>query len=151
MVSGSCCKKSITEGMNMRERLYRFMQGRYGTDQFTSFLVWFALILWFVTRFISHTRLSGLFSLLAALMVIYADYRIFSKNCTRRYRENERYLMMTGRIRRYIQKWRHQRQLRRGHRIFKCPSCHQKIRVPKGKGKIAITCPGCRTEFIRRS
>lgn len=149
-MNGSC-DGSITERMNMRERLYRFMQGRYGTDQFTNFLVWFAIILWLVTRFISSIYVNGLFCFMALLMVVYADFRIFSKNYSKRYRENECYLMMTGRIRRYFQKWKHQRQLRRGHRIFKCPSCQQKIRVPKGKGKIAITCPGCRTEFIRRS
>lgn len=135
----------------MREHFYRFMQGRYGTDQLTNFLVWFALILWVLTRFVRYSFMDRVLYIAAVLLVIYADYRILSKNYTKRYKENEQFLMLTGRVRRYLQKWNHQWKLRRDHRIFKCPSCGQKIRVPKGKGKIAITCPQCRTEFIKHS
>lgn len=135
----------------MRERFHQFMQGRYGTDQFSGFMAWTALILWVIAK-VTKLLLLGRVCLFAAIILIFCvDYRILSKNLVKRAQENERYLIMTGRVRRYMQKWQYQLQMRRDHRIFQCPSCNQKIRVPKGKGKIAITCPQCRTEFIRRT
>ena len=37
------------------------------------------------------------------------------------------------------------------YRFYKCPQCKQTVRVPKGRGKICITCPKCKTEFIKKS
>lgn len=135
----------------MRERIQRFMQGRYGIDQYSGVLAWITLILWVIARFTRYILLGRICFFGTIVLMVYVCFRIFSKNCARRYAENEHYLIMTGRVRRHVQKWQYQWQMRREHRIFKCPSCHQKIRVPKGKGKIAITCPMCRTEFIKRS
>lgn len=135
----------------MREHFRRFLQGRYGTDQFTGFLAWVALFLWIISIMTKHFFLGRICLTIALLLIFYANCRILSKNHAKRYQENERYLIMTGKMRRYVQKWQHQWQMRREHRIFTCPSCKQKIRVPRGKGKIAITCPMCRTEFIKRS
>lgn len=135
----------------MRERFHQFMQGRYGTDQFSGFLAWTALILWVIEKITKYLFLKWICMISTVVLVIYLDFRILSRNHVKRSQENERYLIMTGRVRRYLQKWQYQMQMRREHRIFQCPSCRQKIRVPKGKGKIAITCPQCRTEFIRRT
>ena len=135
----------------MREHFRRFLQGCYGTDQFSGFLAWTALILWIISRMTKYFFLGRLCLTVAVLLILYVDFRILSKNHGKRYQENEQYLIMTGKVRRYVQKWQHQWQMRQEHRIFTCPSCKQKIRVPKGKGKIAITCPMWRTEFIKRS
>ena len=35
--------------------------------------------------------------------------------------------------------------------IDTCPKCKQQVRVPRGKGKIAITCPQCREKFIKKT
>lgn len=40
---------------------------------------------------------------------------------------------------------------RKTHRFFKCPECGVTVRVPKGKGKIKITCPKCKNAFVRNT
>ncbi|MCR4675383.1 MAG: hypothetical protein K5675_10245 [Lachnospiraceae bacterium] len=37
------------------------------------------------------------------------------------------------------------------YKFYTCSSCGQKVRVPKGKGKIEITCPKCKNTFIKRT
>lgn len=135
----------------MRERIARFMQGRYGMDQFTNFLGITAMVFWLIGRILRIPFLYMILQTIALLLILYADIRILSRNHVKRYQENEKYLVASGRIRRHFQHWRNRVQDRKWNRIFKCPSCGQKIRVPKGKGKIAITCPQCRTEFVRKS
>lgn len=135
----------------MRERFNRFMQGRYGIDQFGNFLVILALFFMLLELFIPVTYVRSGMNTIGLLLLVYAYCRIFSRNHYRRYAENERYMKYHNKVRFFFARKKSHMQQRRTHRIYKCPSCRQSIRVPKGKGKIAITCPKCRTEFIRRS
>lgn len=137
--------------MSFRDRIRNFMQGRYGVDQFSEFLFIVAVVLWVLGRLLRLFGLSELLMALALILLLYVDYRILSRNCTKRYRENEQYLMVSGKFRRRWQKFCSRAKDRKTNHIYKCPSCKQKIRVPRGKGKIAITCPQCGTEFIRKS
>lgn len=132
---------------SMRERLVRFMQGRYGVDKFSNFLIILALVLLVIDLFFPFVLLRTM----ALLLVLYAYFRILSKNHYKRYAENERYMKYYNKVRFFWARRKSHMEQRRTHKIYKCPSCKQSIRVPKGKGKIAITCPKCRTEFIRRS
>lgn len=131
----------------MRERLVRFMQGRYGVDKFSNFLIILALVLLVADFFLPFVYLRGA----ALLLVLYAYFRMLSKNHYKRYAENERYMKYYNKVRFFWARKKSHMEQRRTHKIYKCPSCKQSIRVPKGKGKIAITCPKCLTEFIRRS
>lgn len=135
----------------MRERFARFMQGRYGADQLGTFLVVLALILMVVELFFPVFRVRQALSAAGLLVLVFAYYRMFSKNHSRRYRENQQFMKYYGKVRFFLEREKSRMRQRKTHRIYKCPSCRQSIRVPKGKGKIAITCPKCRTEFIRRS
>lgn len=135
----------------MRERFRRFMQGRYGVDHFSHFLVIVALLL-MVLQFFIHNDIADLvINFLVVFIIIYAYVRIFSRNHYQRYQENETYLEYRDQARSVLSREKNNMSQRKTHRIFRCPNCSQSVRVPKGKGKIAITCPTCKTEFIKRS
>lgn len=133
--------------MTMKEKLIRFMYGRYGVDSFGKFLTGFGFASLIFTLFLPWR----LFYLLAWAAIIYAYFRMFSKNIYKRSAENQAFLKYTARIRGFFWKQKNLMAQRKTHHIYKCPSCKQKIRVPKGKGKIEIRCPKCQTTFIRRS
>lgn len=136
----------------MREKLQRFMTGRYGGDEFGKALNATGLVLLLVSIFFRGIPfLCSLCYWAALAILIYDCYRMFSKNIAKRYEENQkfrnfRYNMV---IKKEAQK-KHFAQ-RKTHRFFKCPQCGQKVRVPKGRGKICITCPKCRCEFVKKS
>lgn len=135
----------------MRERFGRFMQGRHGADQLSNFLVIAALVLVVLELFIPVYRVRHAMNSLGVLMILVSYFRMFSRNHTRRYEENERFLKYFNRVRYWWIRKKSRNAQRKTHCIFKCPSCRQSIRVPRGKGKIAITCPKCHKEFIKRT
>ena len=135
----------------MRERFARFMQGRYGVDQFSNFLVIAALVIMVIEMFIKNPVIRMVFNIITILNIVYAYVRIFSKNHQKRYAENQKYMQIHNRVKFFFARKKSHMQQRKTHHIYKCPNCKQNIRVPRGKGRIAITCPRCRTEFIKRS
>lgn len=133
-------------GTGMREKLQRFMYGRYGNDKFNQFLMIVALVCLVISFFGG-----SLFYPLAFAIMIYAYFRMFSRNHGKRAAENQRYLKQEMKVRGFFQrKKREMKQMKEFH-IYKCPNCKQKIRVPRGKGRIAIRCRTCGTEFIKKS
>ena len=142
----------------LREKLMRFMAGRNGADQLAKTSLWVALILMIITMFTHQWWVY----LLALAALIYSYFRMMSRNTSKRYLENQHFLQRTykirawfaglgGKIRYQKSKMSYDHEQRKIYRIFYCPTCKQKIRAPKGKGKIQITCPKCKTEFIRRT
>lgn len=124
-----------------KQAFMRFMQGRYGMDGLGNFLFVVSLICMFIAIII---RPLGFFYYIGFAILIYGYYRMMSRNVAKRYQENVKFSGFVGDIR---QKF----SVRKTHRIFKCPNCAQKIRVPKGKGRICIKCPKCRIEFIKKT
>ena len=133
-------------GMDMREKLQRFMWGRYGNDRLNQFLMFSAMALLILSLF-------GLkFLYLAAVAVMgYAYFRMFSRNINKRSAENQWYLKREMKVRGWWGRKKKEFSQRKAYHIYRCPSCRQKIRVPRNRGKIAVTCRKCGTEFIRRS
>ena len=131
----------------MKEKLMRFMYGRYGVDTFGKFLLWSGVILMLITS-IFHFRI---FYVIGWAFVIYSYYRMFSRQTYKRALENQKFLQHTSKIRGFFAKQKYMAAQRKTHHIYKCPNCKQKIRVPKGKGKIEIRCPKCQTTFIKKS
>lgn len=134
-------------GHIMRGKLQQFMAGRYGVDQFARFLNFFVIILLVVSML---TR-QGILYLLALALMVYSYFRIFSRNRAKRYAENAVYLQKTAKLRNHFATFSRDMRTRRTHHIYRCPDCRQKIRIPKGKGRIAVCCPKCSTEFIKKS
>ena len=130
----------------MREKFTRFMQGRYGNDQFNRTLMIVVLICFLLSLF-------GWYPLyiIGFVIMVFAYFRMLSKNLSRRREENTYYLKYEYRIKQAFAKRKREREQRKIYHIYKCPSCRQKIRIPRGKGRIEIRCPKCRRTFIRKS
>ena len=141
----------------MKERLRRFMEGRYGADELNRFLTicgWVLLLLGFVLSGIDNrvTLIAG--SVLVTLswaFLVFSIFRTLSKNTNQRAAENYRYFTYKNRFLSWFRKLKSRWQDRRTHRYFRCPQCRATVRVPKGKGKIRITCPHCKNTFIKKS
>lgn len=130
----------------MKEKFYRFMQGRYGGDQFNRFLMIVVLACFFISI------LGGkLFYLAGIALLLYAYFRMLSRNIYKRSAENAVYMRYAYKIKQKFALWTRDLKQRKTHHIYKCPSCRQKIRIPRGKGKIEIRCPKCGQTFIKRS
>lgn len=127
---------------NFYLKLRQFMTGRYGADKFNSFLVIAAIVLMVLSWF----TVPG-FYMLSLLLVAYAVFRMLSRNVTKRSYENVKYMYYHDKVKGKISKYKTMWSQRKTHKFFKCPSCRQQVRVPKGRGTIQITCPKCRTVF----
>ncbi|HIS32749.1 MAG TPA: hypothetical protein IAB44_14575 [Candidatus Limivivens intestinipullorum] len=131
----------------MKEKFQRFMTGRYGVDDLSKFLLGVAVVLCVLSLFLR----SGLLNALVFLALIVLYFRIFSRNFSARSHENSVFLKYKNRVTGF---WTGQINLlkqRKDYHIYTCPQCKQKIRIPRGKGKIEITCPKCRNKFIKKS
>lgn len=133
----------------MKDKIRNFMTGRYGVDQLNRFLLGLSLLVMVITIFMGKAK--ALFYGIALLLIIYMYYRMLSRNYQNRYRENNFYLSCRNKFLNIFRKGKNTVKQRRIYHIYKCPGCKQKIRIPRGKGKISITCPKCRTEFIKKS
>ena len=124
-------------GMRMTAGLQRFMYGRYGTDRLNTVVLGIGLVACLIGMFVSSPIPSLLLTLISYACMFWALFRTFSRNTYKRYQENRRFSQLLEQLK------------DRNNRYFSCPKCHQSVRVPKGKGKIAITCPRCKERVIK--
>ena len=116
-----------------------FMLGRYGTDKLNMAILGAGVLLAVLVIFISNPMADGILTMASYGLMFWAIFRMLSRNTYKRYQENRKYLRFVERIK------------DREHRYFTCPRCHQPVRVPRGKGKIAISCPKCKEKFIKKT
>ncbi len=131
--------------------MMRFMHGRYGLDSFSRFLLGAGLAGMVASMIFMGKAAGNIFYILSWAAIIGCYFRMFSKNITKRYAENQAYLAKTYKIRCFFQRQKGRFQQRRLYHIYKCPGCSQKIRIPRGKGKIEVRCPKCGATFIKKS
>ena len=135
----------------MKEKIGRFMAGRYGNDKLNQFMMAVFLGCAVLNLFVRNAYVSTVLNSWECLLILLVYIRMFSRNISKRYAENQKYLALENRLRRFWGQKRYLIQQRKEYHIYKCPSCKQKIRIPRGKGKISIRCPKCGEEFIKNS
>jgi len=126
-------------GMNILNGMQRFMMGRYGHDRLNMALLIVGLILSILSMFMKNWVLDLVLTMASYVLLVITLVRCFSRNTYKRYQENRKFLLLMDQLK------------DRNNRYYACPKCRQTVRVPKGKGKIAITCPKCREKFIKKT
>lgn len=123
----------------MSAGLRRFMTGRYGTDKLNMVILGAGLVASLLSVMVNAPLWNLVFWALSYGLMIWAIFRSLSRNTYKRYQENRWFLQRVNRVK------------DRQNRYFNCPKCRQMVRVPRGKGKISITCPKCREKFIKKT
>ena len=123
----------------LKAALQRFMAGRYGTDQLNMVILAIGIVLSIISVVVRNPIADILLVALSYGLLSVVLLRCISRNTYKRYNENRKFLML-------IQKLKD-----RKHRYFDCPKCRQQVRVPRGKGKIMITCPRCNEKFTKKT
>lgn len=136
--------------MKFKDRVARFMYGRYGMDQFSRFLVIAALVFLVLSMFFGGL-LNTIFWLAGLAALIFCYVRAFSKNFEKRRNENNWYLKKQNAVKRWFRSWKERWSQRKDYKFFRCPSCKSLLRVPKGKGRIQLSCRQCGHRFERKS
>ena len=126
-------------GIKLTAALRSFMEGRYGTDKLNTTILGVGLVICLVSVFIPWQAVDLALTAVSYALMFWAIFRCLSRNTYKRYQENRKYLTFMERLK------------DREHRYFDCPRCRQPVRVPRGKGKIAITCPKCKEKFIKKT
>lgn len=126
-------------------RIEGWMIGRYGLDELNYFLICISMLLIFVSPFVPEC------SYIALILSGYSIYRCYSKNIARRYQERDAYIRLAEKPLQWLRLQQRKWQDRKTYRYFTCKACGTIFRVPKGKGKIEVTCPKCRDKRIRKS
>lgn len=130
----------------MKSHIQNFFIGRNGSDDLSKFLSIVAAILLVLGIFSG-----GLFTYIAAALLIYSIYRMCSKNLYKRSQENESYLQLKSKVTGFFGNQKRHFDQRKTYRFYKCPSCRQELRVPRGKGSIVVSCPKCGMKFEKKS
>ena len=119
--------------------LRNFMAGRYGTDRLNMVILCAGLAASVLSVLLPVPPVNLILWVLSYVLMIFAIWRSLSRNTYRRYQENRKFLQFFDRLK------------DRQHRYFDCPKCRQPVRVPRGKGKIALTCPRCKEKFVKKT
>lgn len=135
---------------NLAIKMQKFMIGRYGVDQLWRALLIFYLISIIITNIVYRFSKIAYYSLsvMALAILIYAVFRVFSKNIESRRKENQDWLRLTGSIKQKFMFQKEKTKQRKTHKFVKCSQCKKTLRLPKHKGKLNVTCPHCHNNFV---
>ncbi len=132
----------------LSERYRQFMIGRYGADELGLFLVIVSIVLSLLSRLFFW---GFVLSFISWMILIWCLIRMYSRNIAKRYEEKEKYLKLKNKFLAWVRIKRDAWNNRKTHKYFRCTNCKASIRVPRGVGKIKVSCPRCRKEMIKKA
>lgn len=128
---------------NFGQKIFSFMQGRYGNDQLNNFL----LILWAIIFVVNLFVRNWILSLVELIPLALNIYRAMSRNITKRLYEKNKFMKVYNKVKGFFSLQIRKIKEIKTMRYFKCPNCKAQLRVPRKKGVHTVRCPKCRTEF----
>ncbi len=134
-------------GNAWKYRMAQWMVGRYGFDELMQALMIVACAL-IVVNFFAH---SGILSTLSLALMVYAIFRCYSRNLQARRRELDVYQRAMAKPKAWWRLTNKRYENRKTTLYFKCKGCGAVLNVPRGKGKMRITCPKCGAVTERKS
>lgn len=123
--------------------LNKWLSNSYGTDELYRFLLAICLIMIIINIFVDNI----IFKVIELIIFTFAMYRVFSKNYSRRRKENQMYIKIKNKLKKKYDLQKQKIRDRRTHMYKKCPQCKQMIRLPLQKGKHMVKCPTCGNRF----
>ena len=130
-----------------RNYIRKLMIGRYGQDHLNAAMVLLSLAFFILASLIGI----GLMLSVSYLLIALSLFRMLSRNISRRRAENDKFIRYWWPIRTtLVNKLRAFKQ-RKTHKFIKCLGCRYRLRIPKRKGKLQITCPKCGERFLKRT
>lgn len=133
--------------MRFRDRIARFMYGRYGGDQLGIFIIILNVIVIIVSWFFRQT--AGYYVCLcisAALLTLYI-FRAFSRKRDKRARENAVFMKIITKIKEFFVRQFNRIRYIKKYRYRKCKNCKTFLRLPRKRGKHTVRCPKCGSSF----
>lgn len=135
-----------------QRKMAEMMRGRQGPDDLARFSVDVAIVVLIVNLVLGLLRIDvSWLAWVELALVAYALFRMMSRNLAARSSENAAFLRAMGPARPWLQNPRGAWAELRAYKHVRCGSCRQRIRVPRGKGRLRVTCPRCHTKFEVRS
>ena len=131
----------------IRNFIRNFMAGRYGPDHLGVLMILLSLVLNLINSIVRFPPLMWISYVLLFLTL----FRMLSKNIVRRRAENDKFIKYWWPIKTKIRRAFSNIKQRKMHKFFKCPGCRKTLRVPKGKGKLQVTCPKCGERFFKKT
>ncbi|GEK90005.1 hypothetical protein AB4027_02655 [Alkalibacterium putridalgicola] len=133
--------------MQWISKLMFYMKGRYGYDELSKMLILVGLVLSIFSNFTG----GFLLNMLALASIAFGGLRVLSKEKGNRRKELQQYMKWKQSVLSRYRKYRNRWIQRKAFKITKCPSCKQKIRIPRGRKKVRVTCPSCQNKFIKKT
>lgn len=131
----------------LSRKIQRFMCGRYGFDELSKIMMIVSVVCCLLSIIIRQT----VFLSLAIVLIVIIYLRFFSKNVYSRCNELNVYYDVKAKIRNRNNLRKMRWRDRKKFKYFRCNNCKTVLRVPRGKGKIEITCGKCKNKMIKKS
>ena len=128
----------------MQMALARFMTGRNGMDNLAYHALWGSVIFSLLSIFLPV-------GLISTVLLVYAVFRMLSRNIGKRQAENARYIQFAEKVGREVRQFFARLKGMKTHKYFRCPSCRNRLRMKRGSGEKTITCPVCRHQFTQKA